>query len=164
LTAVAESPPIAARAPHRPDTLAASPAMGGSNHSSGFEAVGESLHRSEFERSLEASTRYSELGDETSERESGASVRDPTAGGRDVEKELLEKLQLERRHAGLCWPEAGIFLLATWTGSHLSRSVRFDDGVISVGFPLCCAALHDFAGPRVVRALEGRNAGISSRN
>eukprot|EP00291_Cryptomonas_curvata_P011681 CAMPEP_0172184368 /NCGR_PEP_ID=MMETSP1050-20130122/19534_1 /TAXON_ID=233186 /ORGANISM="Cryptomonas curvata, Strain CCAP979/52" /LENGTH=380 /DNA_ID=CAMNT_0012858153 /DNA_START=209 /DNA_END=1352 /DNA_ORIENTATION=+ len=100
LTAVAESPPpIPARVPHRTDALSASPAMGGSNHSSGFEAAGESLHRSEFERSLEASTRYSELGDETSERESGASVRDQNAGGRDVEKELLEKLQLERRHA-----------------------------------------------------------------
>jgi hypothetical protein len=100
LTAVAESPPILARVPHRTDALSASPAMGASNHSSGFEAAGESLHRSEFDRSLEASTRYSELGDETSERESGASVRDQGAGSRDVEKELLEKLQLERRHAG----------------------------------------------------------------
>jgi hypothetical protein len=101
LTAVAESPPILSRVPHRTDTLSASPAIGGSNHSSGFEAAGESLHRSEFSV-LEASTRYSELGDEPSERESGASIRDQGAAGRDVEKELLEKLQLERRHAGAC--------------------------------------------------------------
>jgi hypothetical protein len=124
LAAVAESPPIISRVPHRPEALTASPAVGGSNHSSGFDAAGESLHRSDFERSLEASTRYSELGDETSERD-GASVRDPGAGGRDVEKELLEKLQLERRNAGARW-----ITVTPSPGSHMLPGVWCADDVL----------------------------------
>lgn len=97
LSAVAESPPLMRTAPHKLDGSPAT--VGALGHSSESEAVGESLHRSELERSLEASTRYSDMGEEASEREGGG-ARDHSTIGRDVEKDLLEKLQLERRHAG----------------------------------------------------------------
>ena len=100
LSAVAESPPLMRTAPHKPDALSASPAnVGALGHSGESEVGGDSLHRSELERSLEANTRYSDMGEEASERE-GGNGRDHSTVGRDMEKELLEKLQLERRHAG----------------------------------------------------------------
>ena len=101
LSAVAESPPLLRTAQSKPDGRSASPALVGvPGNSSGSEFGGDSLHRSELERSLEASTRYSDLGEEASERDVVSSGREQSAGGRDVEKELMEKLQLERRHAG----------------------------------------------------------------